>query len=230
MATFTLLGQVMAVMAMSLRVVVPPHPLIGHWLTLLRDRATPIPLFGTALAELGRWLTYEALRDWLPTQPVQVDTPLASSDGQVVDPTAPLLAVPLLPAGLGLWQGAQAVLPAAQVAPLVVQPTGAWPLDCLPEAIDSRSGVLVLAPLIATGASLLPVLARLQQLGVEGQRLRIVTSLAGAPGLKAIGELHQDLTIYTACIDAEVNGEGQLLPGCGAVAERLLGTSPRLGR
>ena len=74
------------------------------------------------------------------------------------------------------------------------------------------------------------MLARLQQLGVEGQRLRIVTSLAGAPGLKAIGELHQDLTIYTACIDAEVNGEGQLLPGCGAVAERLLGTSPRLGR
>ena len=28
-------------MAMTLRVVVPPHPLIGHWLTVLRFRDTP---------------------------------------------------------------------------------------------------------------------------------------------------------------------------------------------
>ena len=53
-------------MAMSLRVVVPPHPLIGHWLTMLRHRETPPALYATAMQELGRWLTYEALRDWLP--------------------------------------------------------------------------------------------------------------------------------------------------------------------
>ena len=47
-------------MAMSLRVVVPPHPLIGHWLTMLRHRETPAALYATALQELGRWLTYEA--------------------------------------------------------------------------------------------------------------------------------------------------------------------------
>ncbi|MGA0279595.1 MAG: uracil phosphoribosyltransferase, partial [Vulcanococcus sp.] len=51
-------------MSKTLRVVVPPHPLIGHWLTVLRDRETPQPLFATAMAELGRWLTYEAMRDW----------------------------------------------------------------------------------------------------------------------------------------------------------------------
>ena len=44
-------------MSKALRVVVPPHPLIGHWLTLLRDRDTPSALFATAMAELGRWLT-----------------------------------------------------------------------------------------------------------------------------------------------------------------------------
>jgi len=228
MATFTLLGQVMAVMAMSLRVVVPPHPLIGHWLTLLRDRSTPTPLFGTAMAELGRWLTYEALRDWLPTQEVELDTPLARTQGQVVDATAPLLAVPLLPAGLGLWQGAQAVLPAAQVAPLLPAAQGPWALDSLPEQLDPRSGVLVIAPLIASGASLLPVLERLRELGATGQRLRVVTSLAGAPGLKAISERFDDLTLYTACIDAEVDENGQLLPGCGDLGWRLHGTRARL--
>ena len=44
-------------MSMSLRVVVPPHPLIAHWLTVLRDQQTPSPLFATAMAELGHWLT-----------------------------------------------------------------------------------------------------------------------------------------------------------------------------
>ena len=48
-------------MAMSLRVVVPPHPLIGHWLAMLRHRETPSALYATAMQELGRWLTYEAL-------------------------------------------------------------------------------------------------------------------------------------------------------------------------
>ena len=53
-------------MAMTLRVVVPPHPLIAHWLTMLRIEETPPPLYATGLSELGKWLTYEALRDWLP--------------------------------------------------------------------------------------------------------------------------------------------------------------------
>ena len=70
-------------MAMSLRVVVPPHPLIGHWLTMLRHRETPAALYATALQELGRWLTYEALRDWLPLAgrwcPDSMGTPKAPS-------------------------------------------------------------------------------------------------------------------------------------------------------
>ena len=62
-------------MAMALRVVVPPHPLIGHWLAVLRDRHTPGPLYASATTELGRWLSYEALRDWLPHRSIQVDPP-----------------------------------------------------------------------------------------------------------------------------------------------------------
>jgi uracil phosphoribosyltransferase len=80
----------MAAMALSLRVVVPPHPLIAHWLTLLRDNATPSPLFTSAMGELGRWLTYEALRDWLPHCPVTVETPGGPCDGSIVDPSVPL--------------------------------------------------------------------------------------------------------------------------------------------
>lgn len=209
---------------MSLRVVVPPHPLIANWLTLLRDRRTPDPLFATAMAELGRWLTYEAVRDWLPQQAVDVETPLSRTEGTIVDPDVPVLAVPVLPAGLGLWQGGQPVLPGARLALLAPAAGGeGWALDTLPAAIGDRVGVLVYVPVVASGRTLLAVLERLRTLGVQGPRLRVITSVAAAPGLKLIGEQIPDLTLYCSCIDAELDGEGRLLPGFGDPERRLHG-------
>ena len=207
----------MATMAMTLRVVVPPHPLIGHWLSVLRDRRTPAPLYGTATAELGRWLTYEALRDWLPHRPISVETDRACCEGQVVDVSVPILAIPLCPEGLGLWDGANAVLPAARVQHLHCgQP--------LPLAsIDSRSGVLVFAAEVGIDGELDALLAALRERGVSGPRLRVITALAASPGLKRLGETFADLTLYTACIDPELSADGCISPGIGQVSERLFG-------
>jgi uracil phosphoribosyltransferase len=216
-------------MESSMRVVVPPHPLVAHWLTLLRDRQTPPPLFATAMKELGRWLTYEAIRDWLPTQSIEVETPLQVSPGQVIDPTAPLLAIPVLRAGLGLWAGGQEVLPHARVAHMGVvrnetTAEASTYLDRLPTRIGQRVGVVVFDPMLATGGSLSIVLQRLKQLGVSGQRLRVITALAAAPGLKALAEEFDDLSLYTGCIDPELNDRSFIVPGLGDAGDRLYGT------
>lgn len=208
-------------MAMSLRVVVPPHPLIGHWLTVLRDQHTPQPLYATAMAELGRWLTYEAIREWLPHRRVAVTTAMAEAEGDVVDATVPLLALPLLREGLGIWAGAHAVLPSAQIAfPLLLE---SGEIDGLPEQIGPRCGVLVFCDQVARGERLLQLLDALRHRGVEGQRLRVITALTASPGLKRLGEQVPDLTLYTACIDAELTAAGQIVPGIGTVARRLFG-------
>ena len=68
----------------------PPHPLVAHWLAILRSRDTPSPMFRSAMAELGRILIYEAARDWLPTFETQVETPLATADAVVIDPRRPV--------------------------------------------------------------------------------------------------------------------------------------------
>ena len=61
-------------MAMTLHVVIPPHPLIGHWLSILRIDTTPPAIYATALEQLGKWLTYEALRDWIPIKKEKLTT------------------------------------------------------------------------------------------------------------------------------------------------------------
>ncbi|NDC33814.1 MAG: uracil phosphoribosyltransferase [Synechococcaceae bacterium WB9_2_112] len=209
-------------MAMALRVVVPPHPLLNHWLTVLRDRQTPQPLYGSALAELGRWLSYEALRDWLPHQDLQVDTDGGVTHGQVIDASVPLLAAVSLPAGLGLWQGGQAVLPAAQLG-MVGSETGTSGPMVLPAAIDARAGVLIYWGELAQPEPLLALLDHLAGLGVSGQRLRLITAIAAAPALQAVGERHGSLTIYTAAIDPDLTEAGRVVPGVGNMQQRLLG-------
>ena len=62
-------------MAKTLHIVIPPHPLIGHWLSILRIDSTPGPIYSTALEQVGKWLTYEALRDWIPHSKTEIKIP-----------------------------------------------------------------------------------------------------------------------------------------------------------
>ena len=195
---------------MSLRVVVPPHPLIGHWLTMLRHRDTPPALYATALQELGRWLTYEALRDWLPHRKELVPTPLSETEGTVVESGVPLLAIPTLPVGLELWQGARSVLPEACLC-----------LSGIPASIEANAGVILFADQIGDGESILIQLRRLQEQGVDGRRIRLITALCSSPGLKRLGGEISDLTLHTACIDEVVDQKGLIDPGIGDPVRRL---------
>ena len=195
---------------MSLRVVVPPHPLIGHWLTMLRHRDTPPALYATALQELGRWLTYEALRDWLPHRKELVPTPLSETEGTVVESGVTLLAIPTLPVGLELWQGARSVLPEACLC-----------LSGVPASIEANAGVILFADQIGDGESILIQLRKLQEQGVDGRRIRLITALCSSPGLKRLGEEISDLTLHTACIDEVVDQQGLIDPGIGDPVRRL---------
>lgn len=102
-------------MTLQLRVYVPDHPLIKHWLAIARDENTPSVLFKTAMTELGRWLTYEAARHWLPTIDMTIKTPLAQCPATLVNPTVPIAVIPILRAGLALLDGAQTLLPLASI-------------------------------------------------------------------------------------------------------------------
>ncbi|WP_066381194.1 MULTISPECIES: uracil phosphoribosyltransferase [unclassified Anabaena] len=216
-------------MAVQLRVYVPPHPLIKHWLAVARDTATPSVLFRSAMTELGRWLTYEAAREWLPTQDIMVQSPLDSSPGTVINPEIPVAVVPILRAGLGLLEGAQTILPLASIYHLgLVRNEETLEASCylnkLPEKFDPQTRVLITDPMLATGGSIMTAMAELTKRGVDPALIRIVCVVAAPPALQKLSNAYPDLVIYTATIDETVNSKGYIVPGLGDAGDRIFGT------
>ncbi|MBW4642291.1 MAG: uracil phosphoribosyltransferase [Goleter apudmare HA4340-LM2] len=216
-------------MTMQLRVYVPPHPLIKHWLAVARDAATPSVLFRSAMTELGRWLTYEAARDWLPTQEMTVQSPLDSCPATLIDPEIPMAVVPILRAGLGLLEGAQTVLPLASIYHLgLVRDEETLEPSCylnkLPEKLTPQTRVLITDPMLATGGSIMAAMAELTQRGVDPSLTRIVCVVAAPPALQKLSVAYPGLNVYTATIDETVNNQGYIVPGLGDAGDRTFGT------
>lgn len=214
---------------LQLRVYVPPHPLIKHWLGVARDAATPSVLFRSAMTELGRWLTYEAVRDWLPTEETMVQTPLASCPATLINLAVPIAVVPILRAGLGLLEGAQTLLPLASVYHLgLVRDEKTLSTSCylnkLPERFDPQTRVLIPEPMLATGGSIMTAMAQILARGANPALTRIISVVAAPPALQKLSTAYPDLVVYTATIDAEVNEQGFIVPGLGDAGDRTFGT------
>ncbi len=216
-------------MALQLRVYVPPHPLIQHWLAVARDASTPAVLFRSAMQELGRWLTYEALRDWLPTEATTIQTPLASCAATVIDPTIPIAVIPILRAGLALLEGAQTLLPLASVYHLGLarDETTLEPrcyLNKLPAQFAPETRILISEPMLATGGSIMTAMAQLTERGANPDWIRIISVVAAPPALQQLGAAYPSLNIYTAAIDENLSDRGFIVPGLGDAGDRAFGT------
>jgi uracil phosphoribosyltransferase len=216
-------------MTQQLLVYVPPHPLIQHWLAVARDAATPSVLFRSAITELGRWLTYEAAREWLPTEEGVVESPLAPCPATFIDAKVPMAVVPILRAGLGLLEGAQTVLPLAKTYHLglvrneeTLEPS--FYLNKLPEKFDPETRVLITDPMLATGGTIMAAMAELIQRGVDPAFTRIVCVVAAPPALQKLSAAYPGLTVYSATIDSTVNEQGFIVPGLGDAGDRIFGT------
>ncbi|MBD1878220.1 uracil phosphoribosyltransferase [Coleofasciculus sp. FACHB-64] len=216
-------------MTLQLRVYVPPHPLIKHWLAVARDAATPSVLFKSAMTELGRWLTYEATREWLPTIETTVQTPLAECPATFINPEVPLVVVPILRAGLGLLDGAQTLLPLASIYHIgLVRDEKTLEVSCylnkLPERLDPQTRVLICDPMLATGGTMMRAIAELTQRGVDPALMRIISVVAAPPALQQLSVAYPGLVVYTAMIDEGLNSHGYIVPGLGDAGDRTFGT------
>ena len=216
-------------MTLQLRVYVPEHPLIKHWLSVARDINTPSVVFKSAMSELGRWLTYEAIANWLPTVNTTVQTPLTQCPGTFVNPEMPIGIVPILRAGLILVEEVQKVLPVASVYHLgIARNESSLEPSCylnkLPDSFDPQTRIVILEPMLATGGSIMMAMKEITSRGIEPEFIRIISVVTAPPALRQLSENYPGLEIYTAIIDEGLNSKGYIVPGLGDAGDRAFGT------
>ena len=198
-------------------------PLIRHKLAVLRDERTPTPEFRQAMKELALIMVAEATRD-MPTRPARIRTPLAETQAEEI--SGPVCLVPVLRAGLGMLDGALALLPKATVGfmGLFRDEETAEPVEYyvnLPRNLEDYL-VLVLDPMLATGGSLSATLAKLKEEGATW--ISCIHAVAAVPGVERLTQEHPDVNFYAAAVDPELNDAAFIVPGLGDAGDRLYGT------
>ncbi|MEO1591476.1 MAG: uracil phosphoribosyltransferase [Cyanobacteria bacterium J06632_22] len=216
-------------MAMQLRVYVPPHPLIKHWLGVVRDAATPSAVFRNAMIEMGRWLTYEAAREWLPTVDVTIETPLAECPATFVNAEVPMVIIPILRAGLALMPGIESALPTASVYHLgFARDEETLEATCyvnkLPAQLPENTHVMISEPMLATGGTMMATMKELTERGVNPSLVRVISIVVSPVALKKLADAYPEITIYSAAIDESLDENGFIVPGLGDAGDRTFAT------
>jgi len=200
------------------------HPLVQHKLTKMRDKQTSSTNFRRLLREMGLLLGYDATRD-LPVVQTRIETPIEAMEAPLLDGKK-LVVVPILRAGLGLAEGIIDLVPLARMGHvgLYRDPRTLQAVEYyfkIPQDISDRD-VIVCDPMLATAHSAIAAVDRLKESGAK--RIKFICILGSEQGARAFAEVHPDVPVFAAAIDAKLNDHGYIVPGLGDAGDRLFGT------
>jgi uracil phosphoribosyltransferase len=161
----------------------------------------------------------------MPTQDVEIETPLETMSAKINDGKKLVLAS-ILRAGNGLLDGFLAVVPGARVGHIGLyrDPNTLKAVEYyfkMPKDMQSRD-VVVVDPMLATGNSAIAAIERIKVL--KPRSIKFVCLLTCPEGVKALRAAHPDVEIFTAAIDRQLNDHGYILPGLGDAGDRIFGT------
>lgn len=201
------------------------HPLIQHKLTILRNKDTGVKEFRELVGEIAALMCYEATRN-LPTEEVEIETPVAKTTGRILAGKK-LAIVPILRAGLGMVDAMIDMIPSAKVGHIGLyrDPETHLPVEyyCkMPPDISERQVYLV-DPMLATGGSACAAITLLKE--KYGCRQIVLMDLIAAPeGVAEVRKEHPDIDIFVASIDEKLNENAYIIPGLGDAGDRIFGT------
>ena len=200
------------------------HPLVKHKISLLRKDDISVKAFRELSNEIASILTIEAT-----TQLALQETPITCWSGTI---SAPILAdkqptlVPILRAGLGMLNGALAILPCAKISVVglkrdeeTLQPECYY--QNIIADIDQRTAIII-DPMLATGGTAEDTIALLKSSGCK--RIIAIFLVAAPEGVDLIATQHPDVDLYIGAIDEKLNEQGYILPGLGDAGDKIFGT------
>ena len=201
------------------------HPLINHKIAILRDEKTSMKEFRELIEEITTLMTFECLKEDVPTVEKQVKTPLEVCTQRVVKDNS-IVVVPILRAGLGMVNGIHVLFPSARVGHIGMYRNEETLEPCeyyckLPDGIENDL-VIVVDPMLATGGSACDAIDLLKKRGCKAIKFM---SVIGAPeGVSRVAEAHPDVQVFVSTLDRCLNENGYILPGLGDAGDRLFGT------
>ena len=206
------------------------HPLIRHKIAILRDENTSMKEFRELVEEITTLMTFECLREDVPTVEKEVKTPLEVCTQQVVKDNA-IVIVPILRAGLGMVNGVHVLFPSARVGHIglyrdeeTLEPV--WYYDKRKEIKENKDKVfvIVLDPMLATGNSAVDAVENFISKGVKEENIIFVNLISSPEGIKRLSTACPKVQIISAALDEKLNSKGYILPGLGDAGDRIYNT------
>ena len=199
------------------------HPLVQHYLTILRDRTTQASEFRRCCKGITEVIMVEAAKS-LSVDYLDVTTPLEVTQGARL--SSGVVFVPILRAGLGMLDPAMGIIPGSSVGYIGLERDEATAeASCyyskMPD-LSASSQVFVLDPMLATGGSAVQCVEQVKAHGAK--RVQMVCIIAAPEGVSTFEAAHPDVPIVTGKIDRQLNDQKFILPGLGDFGDRLFNT------
>jgi uracil phosphoribosyltransferase len=206
------------------------HPLIAHYLSIIRNKNTKADEFREYLKRISNILILEATKN-LPTVAVNIETPLKKTTCQCIDPSKRIFIVSILRAGLGITSVAEDMIPGA-----VIQHIGMYrdekthkPVryyNRLPTTFTNPSviRVLICDPMLATGGSASEAIKLYLEKGIKEENIIFVCVIGAPEGVKKLLEAFPKIKIIMASLDEKLNEKAFIIPGLGDAGDRFFNT------
>ncbi|KAG2202353.1 hypothetical protein INT46_004678 [Mucor plumbeus] len=195
-------------------------------MTIIRDKETPRSDFIFYADRIIRLLVEEGLNH-LPVVDKNVMTP-TNTEYNGIDFEGRICGVSIMRAGEAMEQGLRECCRSVRIGKILIQrdeETHQPKLyySKLPKDIASRY-VLLLDPMLATGGSAMQAVQVLLDNNVKEERI-IFLNLIGSPeGIDAFVQRYPKVKIVIGELDAYLNDEKYIIPGCGDFGCRYFGT------
>lgn len=206
---------------MSLHVI--DHPLVQHKLSILRNKNTSTLNFRLLIQEISFLMGYEVTRD-LPLEYEMIETPLQKMNAPKISGNK-LAIVPILRAGLGMFDGMLQLIPYATVGHIGLyrDENTSKPVFYYYKMPKNKDRMVILMdPMLATGGSACDAISRLKEDGFYNIRLMCI--VASPQGVKTVTDNYPDVELYVAAIDDGLNENNYIIPGVGDAGDRIFGT------
>ncbi|MFB6218539.1 MAG: uracil phosphoribosyltransferase [Halobacteriaceae archaeon] len=203
-------------------------PVAADRLTTLRDATTGHTAFRRALVDLGRTAGH-AVADAVGTDPVTVETPLATAEGARLGDDGVVL-VAVLRAAVPFVEGIQSVLPRASQGVVSAsrdesarRPDGRFPVAVEYANVPDTDGrtVVVADPMLATGSTATAVL---DAIGGDPDRTIVLAAVSAPAGVERVADAGAGAEVLTVAVDDRLDEDGYIVPVLGDAGDRAFGT------